>query len=71
MTQHRALLVGAGGMGRAWAKNLAGNPDATIAGWVDIRPGAAAQAANELDLHIPAMTSNGRWPRSGPISWWT
>jgi predicted dehydrogenase len=52
MTQHRALLVGAGGMGRAWAKNLAGNPDATIAGWVDIRPGAAAQAANELDLPV-------------------
>lgn len=47
----RALLVGAGGMGKAWGKNLRDNADvATLAAWVDLRPEAAAQAANELAL---------------------
>lgn len=46
----RALLVGAGGMGRAWAKNLAAHPDVAVAGWVDIQPGAAARAAEELNI---------------------
>lgn len=50
----RALLVGAGGMGRAWAKNLAANGDVEIAGWIDIRPGAAQQAAEELQLQVGA-----------------
>jgi predicted dehydrogenase len=45
-----ALLVGAGGMGRTWAKNLAESPEAELAGWVDIRAGVAAQAAEELGL---------------------
>lgn len=53
MTPLRALLVGAGGMGRAWAKNLNASEDALIAGWVDIRPGAAAQAAQELGIAVP------------------
>lgn len=47
----RALLVGAGGMGRTWAKNLASNSDVHLAGWIDIRAGAAAQAAHDLSLH--------------------
>lgn len=46
----KALLVGAGGMGRAWARNLDSNPETTIAGWVDIVPGAAERAADELGL---------------------
>lgn len=50
MQQLRALLVGAGGMGRAWAKNLAACDDTRLIGWVDIRPAAAAQAADELKL---------------------
>ncbi len=45
-----ALLIGAGGMGRTWAKNLVANPDVCLAGWVDIRPDAAAQAARELQI---------------------
>lgn len=49
----RALLVGAGGMGRAWARNLAANQETTIAGWVDIREGAAEAAAKELGLDVP------------------
>jgi predicted dehydrogenase len=40
-------------MGRAWAKNLTDSPEATVAGWVDIRPGAAAQAAEELTIDVP------------------
>ncbi len=50
MQQLRAVLVGAGGMGRAWAKNLVASADAQLVGWVDIRPDAAAQAADELGL---------------------
>ena len=53
MAQHlRALLVGAGGMGREWAKNLAAHPDVAIAGWVDLRPDAAAQSAHELGIAV-------------------
>ncbi|MBC8137257.1 MAG: Gfo/Idh/MocA family oxidoreductase [Fibrella sp.] len=47
----RALLVGAGGMGRAWGRNVKQHPElATLAGWVDLRDGAAEAAANELEL---------------------
>src|SRR4029079_14025708 len=37
-------------MGQQWAKNLEAFDEALIAGWVDIRPGAAAQAAHELGI---------------------
>lgn len=50
--QFRALLVGAGGMGRQWAKNLADCDEVVTAGWVDIQPGAAAQAARELGIEV-------------------
>ena len=46
----KALLVGAGGMGRAWGRNLQAHGDVEIAGWVDIRPDAARAAADELEL---------------------
>jgi predicted dehydrogenase len=47
----KALLVGAGGMGKAWGKNLkAHGEQVALAGWVDIRDGAAAAAADELEL---------------------
>ncbi|MES2464438.1 MAG: Gfo/Idh/MocA family oxidoreductase [Armatimonadota bacterium] len=47
----KALLVGAGGMGRAWGKNLlAYSEKVTLAGWVDIRDGAAADAAEQLEI---------------------
>lgn len=49
----RALLVGAGGMGKAWGRNLAANPDVEIAGWLDVREGAAEAAGKELELDIP------------------
>lgn len=50
MTTLRALLVGAGGMGQTWAKNLVANADVSFAGWIDIRPGAAADAAHKLGV---------------------
>jgi predicted dehydrogenase len=50
MERLRALIVGAGGMGRAWGKNLSDCDQVTIGGWVDIRPGIAAQAAAEIGL---------------------
>ena len=46
----KALLVGAGGMGQAWGKNLKEHPDVEVAAWVDIRPGAAQAAADTLEL---------------------
>ncbi|MBC8102456.1 MAG: Gfo/Idh/MocA family oxidoreductase [Cytophagales bacterium] len=46
----RAMLVGAGGMGRAWAKNLLAHQAVTLAGWVDIREGAAEEAAQKLEV---------------------
>jgi predicted dehydrogenase len=48
MATRKALLVGAGGMGQAWAKNLLDHRErVTLAGWVDIRDGAAAAAADK------------------------
>lgn len=48
--QFRALLVGAGGMGKAWARNLTACAQTEIAGWVDIRSDAAASAAEEQQI---------------------
>ena len=46
---YRALIVGAGGMGRAWARNLLASHDCVqICGWVDIVPGKAREALAEL-----------------------
>jgi predicted dehydrogenase len=57
----KALLVGAGGMGRAWAKNLRDCPDTSIAGWVDIRPGAVEDAVEKLQLSgINSFTDLGK-----------
>lgn len=50
MKNYRALLVGAGGMGRAWGRNLRDCERVEIGGWVDIRSGIAAEAADELGI---------------------
>ncbi|HLK61588.1 MAG TPA: Gfo/Idh/MocA family oxidoreductase [Chthonomonadaceae bacterium] len=50
MSKFKALLVGAGSMGKAWGQNLADCDQVEIVGWVDIRPDAAAQAAEEQKL---------------------
>ncbi|GAA3551979.1 Gfo/Idh/MocA family oxidoreductase [Microlunatus spumicola] len=43
----RLVQVGAGGMGRAWLKNLAASPDVRLVGLVDLDVGAARRAADE------------------------
>ena len=50
MRTYRALIVGAGGMGRAWGRNLTEYERTEVAGWVDIRADAAVSAAAELGL---------------------
>ncbi len=51
----RALLVGAGHMGRVWARNLGESSSVELVGWVDQRGDVVATAANDLgllDLHL-------------------
>lgn len=49
MTPRRALLVGAGGMGRNWARNLAAHSERVQwVGWVDAVEGKSADAAAEI-----------------------
>jgi predicted dehydrogenase len=48
MRQFKALIVGAGSMGRVWGKNLHECDEVTVGGWVDIRPAAAERAAADL-----------------------
>jgi predicted dehydrogenase len=50
MAAFKALLVGAGGMGQTWAKNLRDCVEVQTVGWMDIRPGAAAEAIDKLQL---------------------
>lgn len=51
MPTRKALLVGAGGMGQAWAGNLKKHAEqVAFGGWVDIREGAATAAAEKLEL---------------------
>lgn len=47
---YRALIVGAGGMGRAWGRNLKECEQTEVVGWVDIRPEAAQEAADQLEF---------------------
>ena len=42
---YRALIVGAGGMGRAWGQNLRDCAQVEVVSWVDLRPEAAAHGA--------------------------
>jgi len=48
--KRRALIVGAGHWARAWGRILKGEDQVEVAGWVDIRRGAAAGAARELEF---------------------
>ncbi|GAB3946212.1 Gfo/Idh/MocA family oxidoreductase [Kribbella albertanoniae] len=43
----RILQVGAGGMGRAWLRTIAANPDVTLVGLIDLDTGLARSAADE------------------------
>jgi predicted dehydrogenase len=46
----KVLLVGAGGMGQAWARTLDKSDRCDLVAWVDTRLDAAAQAAQTLEL---------------------
>jgi predicted dehydrogenase len=48
----KALLVGAGNMGKAWAKNLRDNEQVEIVGWVDILPDLAAREAEQHKIPV-------------------
>jgi predicted dehydrogenase len=53
----RALLVGAGGMGRTWARAIMKNPDVSLVGWVDLASTRVAEGIDELGL-VDVATSN-------------
>lgn len=50
MTTPRALLVGAGSMGKAWARAIRSNDSVTLAGWVDLDRERVESGVKELDL---------------------
>jgi predicted dehydrogenase len=68
MSALKALLVGAGSMGRAWAKNLRDCGDVQTVAWMDILPGVAAEAIENLKLSgVQAYDDLGKALReSGP-----
>ncbi|MGC8667307.1 MAG: Gfo/Idh/MocA family protein [Chthonomonadales bacterium] len=47
---YRVLIVGAGGMGRAWGNNLRECADTQVVGWVDLKPGLAEEARSACGL---------------------
>ena len=53
----RALLVGAGGMGRTWAKNLSEHGEVELAGWVDVIPGQVETASEMVGLSPMPFTN--------------
>ena len=46
----KAVIVGAGGMGRAWGSNVKDFPDVDLVGWVDMNADVAASAAEGLKI---------------------
>jgi predicted dehydrogenase len=50
MRRRRAILVGAGGMGRNWASNLLACEEVELVAWVDLRREVAVAAAAALGL---------------------
>jgi predicted dehydrogenase len=54
------LLVGCGGMGRTWMKNLTTTPSCELVGVVDLRAEAAQAAAKEFHLPATAAFTNLR-----------
>lgn len=50
MTPLRAVLVGAGSMGRGWARVIADNPDVGLVGWADLYTDRVAEGIESLGL---------------------
>jgi predicted dehydrogenase len=51
----RAVVVGAGGMGRAWASTIVSRPDVSLVGWVDLftdRVAEGIEAAGLKDVSV-------------------
>lgn len=57
LTSMNVILVGAGGMGRAWAKNLDGNSETNVVAWVDVQEGQVERSNAELGTNFPAFRS--------------
>jgi predicted dehydrogenase len=54
----RALLVGAGNMGRNWARTLMASEGTTLAGWVDLRGDVLTGAAADLGIAGVALETD-------------
>jgi predicted dehydrogenase len=55
MSPLRAVLVGAGGMGRVWARTIADNPDVSLVGWVDLFEDRVAEGIEAVGLSNVAI----------------
>ncbi len=55
MSALRAVLVGAGGMGSAWARVIGNNPDVSLVGWVDIFTDRVAEGIETAGLSDVAI----------------
>ena len=53
MNQKRGIVVGAGGMGRAWAQNLRDCPETEFVGWIDRDRETIAKSLEALHLASP------------------
>jgi predicted dehydrogenase len=51
----RALLIGAGGWGRSWARAIADNPDVSLVGWVDVVKERVAEGIDAIGLSNVAI----------------
>lgn len=54
----RLILVGAGAMGREWARTIAAQPDTELVAWVDVVPDLAVTAAADLGLATVPLTGS-------------
>jgi len=48
--ERKAIIAGAGGMGKTWARTLAENPRTKVVGWVDILPERVQKSIEALEL---------------------
>lgn len=46
----KAVIVGAGGMGKAWGANLKAHSEVEVTGWVDVRSTVAQEAAEKCEF---------------------
>ena len=55
MSELLAVLVGAGRMGRAWARAIVNNPDTSLVGWVDLFTDRVAEGIEAAGLSNVAV----------------